>query len=210
MNGTPPSKVRLRNARGFTLIEVAIAVGILAVALIALLGLLPGGMTNFRKAMDTSITAQIAQRIMHDMEQAEFSEVIDLTHLPTDATSYCPPHYSFRAPLVKAPAFRYFDEQGEEVIPKTTKLSDDERKAVVYYVNIRIIPRAELPTLNETGSQVAQVTIQVARNPGHQDITPLPPPDPSDPNVPDRNLIQKTARVTVTTYYTLLGKNQGK
>jgi uncharacterized protein (TIGR02598 family) len=209
MTPLPPRNVRRQNAKGFSLIEVAIAVGILAVALVALLGLLPGGMNNFRKAMDTSITAQISQRILHDMEQAEFSEVVDLIHLPTDPTSYCPPHFSFRAPTVQAPALRYFDEQGEEVIPKNVKLSDDEKKAVVYHVNVRIIPRAELPMINETAAQVAQITIQVARNSGNRDI-PIVTGSNSDPNVPDRNLFKNTAGVTISTFYSLLGKNQGK
>lgn len=205
----PSSCTRRGNACGFTLIEIAIAVGILAVALVALLGLLPGGMSNFRKAMDTSITAQISQRILHDIEQAEFNEVIDSTNLPTDSSSYCPPHYSFRAPMVNQPAFRYFDEQGEEVIPKADKLSDAEKRAVVYHVNTRIIPRAELPTINETASQVAQVTVQVARNSGNRDI-PIVTGSDSDPNVPDRNLFKKTTGVTITTFHALIGKNQGK
>jgi prepilin-type N-terminal cleavage/methylation domain-containing protein len=209
MTDSPPSSLRPCNSKGFSLIEVAIAVGILAVALVALLGLLPGGMTNFRKAMDTSVTAQIAQRIMHDMEQAEFSEVIDLTHLPTDPTSYCPPHFSFRAPTVQAPALRYFGEQGEEIIPQAKTPSDAEKREIVYYVNTRIIPRAELPTINETGSQVAQITIQIARNSGNRDI-PIVAGSPSDPNIPNRNLFQTTTGVSISTYYSLLGRNQGK
>lgn len=199
-----PSKIQ-----GFSLIEVAIAVGILAVSLVALLGLLPGGMTTFRKAMDTSITAQISQRILHDMEQAEFDEVIDAANLPTDPTSYCPPHFSFRAPKKSAPVLRYFDEQGVEIIPKGATLSEAEKNAVIYHVNVRIIPRAELPTINETASQVAQITVQVARNSGNRNI-PIFTGSDSDPNVPDRNLFKKTTGVTVSTYYSLLGKNQGK
>lgn len=209
MTGSPSIIFRRRSERGFSLVEVAIAIGILAVALVALLGLLPGGMTTFRTAMDTSITAQIAQRIMHDLEQAEFSEVIDLANLPKDSTSYCPPHFSFRAPTRAKPAFRYFNEQGEEVIPTSDTPSDKEKLAIIYYVNIRIIPRAELPTIGETGSQVAQITIQVARNSGNRNL-PIVTGSDSDPNVPERNLFKKTAGVPILTYYSLLGKNQGK
>ncbi len=209
MNPSPVSQSPRKSRQGFSLVEVAIAVSILAVALVALLGLLPGGMSNFRKAMDISVTAQIAQRIIHDMEQAEFSEVVDLTHLPTDPDSYCPPHYSFRAPTVQSPAFRYFDEQGEEVIPKAATPSDDEKKAILYYANIRIIPRAELPTINETGGQVAQVTVEIARNPGHKTL-PIVTGSDSSPDVPDRNLFKKSAGVSIATYYALIGKNQGK
>jgi len=208
MNLPPPSRLP-RGTRAFTLIEVAIAVGILAVSLVALLGLLPGGMTTFRKAMDTSVTAQIAQRILHDIEQAEFDEIIDLQSLPKDPLSYCPPHYSFRAPKVKSPGLRYFDEQGAEVLPKTENLSDAEKLAVVYHVNTRIIPRAELPTTGtESGGQVAQVTIQVARNSGGRKI-PFVEGSNADPNVPDRNLFKNTTGIPIYTYYALIGRNQG-
>ncbi len=204
----PLSRRRVK-VRAFTLIEVAIAVGILAVSLVALLGLLPGGMTNFRKAMDTSVTAQIAQRVLQDLQQAEFDEVIDLQNLPKDSLSYCPPHFSFRAPKVSAPALRYFDEQGAEVIPKTATLTDAEKLAVVYHVNTRIIPRARIPTtVNESGGQVAQVTIQVARNPSGRAI-PMTGGSASDPNAPDRNLFKSTAGVSIYTYYALIGKNTG-
>lgn len=200
---------RSKKTSAFSLVEVAIAVGILAVALVALMALLPVGMNDFRKAMDISVTAQIAQRIVHDMEQAEFSEVIDITNLPSDPTSYCPPHYSFRAPTVQSPALRYFDEQGVEIIPAGSNLSENEKKAVLYYVNIRIIPRAQLPIINETASQVAQITIQIARNPGHRELMVVTGSD-SNPDVPDRNLFQKTSGVNINTYYSLIGRNQGK
>jgi uncharacterized protein (TIGR02598 family) len=205
----PLPSSRSGNVRGFTLIEVAIAVGILAVSLVALLGLLPGGMTNFRKAMDTSVTAQIAQRILHDIEQAEFDEVIDLQNLPKDSKSYCPPHFSFRAPKVTKPALRYFDEQGAEVIIKGDSPNDAEKLAIVYHVNTRIIPRAEIPTTGtEIGGQVAQVTIQVARNSGSRNI-PVVDGSPSDPNIPERNLFKTTTGIPIYTYYALIGRNQG-
>jgi uncharacterized protein (TIGR02598 family) len=208
MKPLPPSPRRGRIS-GFSLVEVAIAVGILAVALVALLGLLPSGMSNFRTAMDTSVTAQIAQRLMHDMEQAEFNEVIDMDNLPKDSTSYCRPHFSFRAPKVNAPQLRYFDDQGVEVIPRLgTSLSTSEKQAIVYHVNIRIIPRAELPMVGETASEVAQITIQVARNPTSRDI-PIASGSASDPNSPERNLFQTTKGIPIYTYHALLGKNQG-
>lgn len=207
-----PFRSRPCNAAGFSLIEVAIAVGILAVALVALLGLMPGGMSNFRKAMDTSVTAQIAQRIMHDLGQAEFNELIDLPNLPKDQSgkSYCPINYSFRAPTISAPALRYFDEQGGELVPANgTTLSTAQKVTLVYYVNIRILPRAAVPTKNDFGSAVAQATVQVARNPGGRDIL-IVSAAPDDGNTPDRNLFKRTTGVQIYTYYTLIGNNQGR
>ena len=225
----PPPPLRIPKTRrsGFSLVEVAIAISIFAIALVALLGLLPGGMTTFRKAMDTTVTAQIAQRIMHDFEQAEFNTVIDLANpaMPTTGTgdgySYqasplpalpvwrCPPHYTFRAPVVGAPVLRYFDEQGYELIPSAAgTLTPTQLQALVYVVNVRIMPRAEMPLTNETSNHVAQVTVQVARNPNNVAVPILTGAD-ADPNQPRRNLFLQTAGVQIYTYYALLGNLQG-
>jgi prepilin-type N-terminal cleavage/methylation domain-containing protein len=212
-----PFSSRQVNSSGFSLIEVAIAVGILAVALVALLGLMPGGMSNFRKAMDTSITAQIAQRVMNDLEQAEFNQVIDSANLPPDPTgkSYCKANFSFRWPKVTPggndPTLRFFDDQGAELVPPTgrTTLSTEQQKSAVYTVNIRILPRAAVPTKNNFGSAVAQATVQVARNPSGSDI-PIVTAAADDGNTPDRNLFKKTSGVQIYTYYALFGNNQGK
>ncbi len=198
-------------AQGFSLVEVAIATAIIAVALVALMGILPSGASNFNKAMDTSITAQIAQRILHDAEQAEFDALIDKSALPPDPQklSYCAEHFTFRAPRVNAPAFRYYDSQGSEVIPEQkSRLTTAEKTRILYYVSVRIRPRASLPTINESGSQVAQVTVQVARNPNHADL-PLVSGGASDPERPERNLL-KTGRVPIYTFAALVGKNHGR
>jgi prepilin-type N-terminal cleavage/methylation domain-containing protein len=241
----PPSLTTLaRKQSGFSMVEVSIAIAILAIALVALLGLLPQGMSNFRKAMDTTVTAQIAQRIMHEVEQSEFNQVIDLTNLPEDTTyrspyldltrnstltgvppmRVCPVGYTFRAPNIAAnsatplPTLRYFDEQGNELIPVDGALSADQLQALVYQVNVRIMPRAQVPTPTETdGSAFAQVTIQIARNPGNATI-----PISSTPAVgggatvavtlatnPDRNLFTPTKGIQIYTYYTLVGSSQG-
>jgi uncharacterized protein (TIGR02598 family) len=207
--------VRRGSAPGFSLIEVAIAVSILAVALVALLGLMPAGLSNFRKAMDTTVTAQIAQRILQDFDQAEFDEVIDLTskRLPPDPAgqSYCAPNFTFRAPKVTAPRFRYFDDQGNELIPPgdNSVLSPTQQTSAVYTVNVRIMPRAQVPVKYGFPSDVAQITIQVARNPTNRNI-PIKSGSPSDPNIPDRNLFEKTAGVQIFTYHSLIGKNHGR
>ena len=203
----PPLNARRGKEAGFSLVEIAIAIGILAVALVALIGLMPAGMANFRKAMDTSVTAQIAQRLMHDMEEAEFSSLVDLPQLPSDPTGYCPPNFSFRAPTVQNPTIRYFDDQGAEVIPQGPTPSALENQQIVYHANIRIIPRAVMPTINETGSQVAQITVQIARNPGNR---PIPITSGSDSNVAARNLFKTTTGVAIFTYSACVGNNQGK
>lgn len=203
------SHSRSEQQRGFSLVEVALAVAILSIALVALMGLLPSGISNFQTAMDNSIAAHISQRVMQDAQQAEFDVLVDRKNLPPDPakTGYCPEQFSFRAPTVQNPGWRYFDEQGSEVRPKAKdgELSEKEKISVVYHVNTRIRPRAELPTINDTGGEVAQITVQIARNPYHQEL-PILTVDGS----PDNNLFAPSVRVPVFTYSGLVGKNQGQ
>jgi len=183
---------------------------VLAVALVGLIGLIPSGTHTFQQAMDTSLAAQISQRILQDAEESEFDTLIDKAALPKDPEKIgiCPQHFTFRAPKVGAPAWRYYDAQGTEILPKGKVLSESERKAVVYYVSVRVMPRAVLPTVNESGSQVAQLTVQVARNPGNIELE-FSPGAPADPDVPERNLL-RPGRVPIFTYAALVGKNHGR
>src|SRR3978361_1982183 len=99
-------RFRSGKSAGFTLVEIAISIGILAVALVALMGMLPAGLSNFRKAMDTSITAQIAQRILLDMQQADFDKVIDSQ--PSDKQDLSNlANFTFTAPTRSSQQFRF-------------------------------------------------------------------------------------------------------
>lgn len=75
--------------RAFTLIEIVIALGIVAFALVALLGLLPAGLKNFKGTMNTAVGSQIAQRVFNDLQIADWGNI--------GSTN------------------RYFDEQGNEL-----------------------------------------------------------------------------------------------
>jgi len=75
----------------FTLIETTMAIGIVAFALIGVLGLMPAGMVTFQKAMDTSMSSHIVQQVVTDLQQGSF-----------DA-------------LTQQQPFRYFDDQGNRL-----------------------------------------------------------------------------------------------
>lgn len=82
--------LQLREVDGFSLIEVVMAVGVAAFALVTIIGLLPVGLSTFNKSMNTAVGTQIAQRVFSDMQVADFSSL--------QTTN------------------RYFDEQGAELI----------------------------------------------------------------------------------------------
>lgn len=211
MNTRPPFQNHPLGTQAFSLVETLLAMAVLAVVLVGLIGMIPSGTQTFQRAMDTSLSAQIAQRLLQDAQESEFDALIDKGSLPADpeGKSSCPQYFTFRAPKVNAPGWRYYDAQGNEIVPKGEKgISNAELQAAVYHVTMRIMPRAVLPSLNESGSQVAQLTVQVARNPGNLPLE-FCAGGASDPDAPERNLL-RPGKVPIFTYAALVGKNHGR
>ena len=77
---------------GFSLIEVILAIGVIAIAIVPMFGLLPAGLNTFRKTMDNTVSAQIAQQVMGEMQQTDFNV---LENMSVDS--------------------RYFDRNGVEI-----------------------------------------------------------------------------------------------
>lgn len=109
---------------GFSLVEVVLALTIVAFAFVGLMGLLPTGLGNFRSAVDRTMSGQIFQRVLTDAEQADFDTVL--------AQGASKGGEFFEFPI------RYFDEQGVEVVPASPgNLSAAEAARVIYHVHIR-------------------------------------------------------------------------
>lgn len=87
---TPRFTTLRRN--GFSLVEVAMSLGIVAFAFTALLGMLPLGLNMFRDAVETSVTSRIFERVSGDVQQSDF-DTLTAGGLP----------------------LRYFDDQGNEL-----------------------------------------------------------------------------------------------
>jgi len=60
--------------RGFSLIEVTIAMAIAAVALVTLLGLIPQGMNTMREAGDQAIEGRIHQQLLNEIQMTPFED----------------------------------------------------------------------------------------------------------------------------------------
>ena len=67
-----------RSAQGFSLVEVALALGIVAFAFVSLFGLLPTGLGVFRSAIDTSNETWIMQGLNSMIQVTEWSKLDDL------------------------------------------------------------------------------------------------------------------------------------
>jgi uncharacterized protein (TIGR02598 family) len=173
----PRKFIARQGQSGFSLVEVVLAVGVIAFAFVAILGLLPAGLTQFRQAMDNSIASQIAQRVIMDAQQSDFDLVIDSAHNsrgsvnPIRAKSFAASDTAKANPLY----IRYFDEQGNEIVPQGTIPTAKEAAAIIYHVNTRVTPGTSLPgsavsnaaDLGTAGAGVSLATllVQVAFNP---------------------------------------------
>lgn len=212
------------------MVEVALAIAVIAFAFVALLALLPAGLTTFRRALDISICTQIAQRIVADAQGADFDLVTDRDHLPAYVKGK---DFSFRAPEIDDPGVRYFDEQGNEIVPKAAKgkaiksfkeLAPDEQLRVIYSVNVRVIPRITLPTGEAAGASgtvdgypieraagelgtLALMTIQIAHNPSGAELK-LSEAEADDSDSPERNLWLPRDGVDMFTYPAYIARNQ--
>ena len=125
MTSRPFDSRRVCKANGFSLVEVTLAIGVVAVAFLALFSLLPVGMGLFREAMDTSVSAQIVQRVVGDATETEFEQLIAN---PASGNYYTLP-------------VRYFDAQGTEVRVASpggpTAAEQQGPPGILYWVRVR-------------------------------------------------------------------------
>ncbi len=90
---TSPRAFRKRLEGAFTLVETVLAIGIVSTVLIALMGLMPEGMNIVREAGSRTVGAQVAQKLIGEVQLAEFDEIDQLA----------------------SRGVRYFDDMGTEL-----------------------------------------------------------------------------------------------
>lgn len=139
----------------FSLIEVTLAIGVMAFALLAIFGLIPVGLGTFRNAKDISITSQIEEKIFSEVKSMTFDNL-------TNSSRYQP---ASLGTVYQFPE-RFFTEDGTE-----TSAAD---ATTIYHVNIRVVP-VTTPLEKSGGTNLsnvdlASVTIQVAYDPSNQKL----------------------------------------
>lgn len=67
---------RRRDCRGFSLVEVAIALAVIGFSCACLIGLLPVGLLTFRQAMGNTVESEIVQSISNDLRLDNFSTLV--------------------------------------------------------------------------------------------------------------------------------------
>ena len=155
-SGSPNSILRHRTAvsrrthltrAAFSLIEVTLAIGIMAFAVVPVVGLLPIGLRVHRDSMVAIASTQIVGRVTHELEQTDYST---LPGVPNTTS------------VVTGPLTYYFDDQGD-LLPSAT----DSRR--IYDVQATVNAPSTLPALSgvtTTTASLARVEIDIGLNPG--------------------------------------------
>lgn len=138
------------SCRGFSLVEVVIAIGVIAFAFIPMVGMLPMGLNLSRQAIDTTVEAQISQRLTAEVQQTDFSRLDELA-----TASIANPYY--------------FDDQGNKVTDPAN---------AIYQATFAISTSTTLPNAVAT-QKLATVTLCVLntrsnRTSQEQDLTKNP------------------------------------
>ncbi len=186
-----------RGRAGFSLVEITLAIGIVAFAFVGLFALLPAGLTTFRQAMDTSVGAQIAQRIAGELQETDYFTVL----------KNCEPSlYDYRNSDSQVGLLprRYFDDQGNEVeVSNPTQPTSNERASILYDVIVRVSRARQVPTEGSGGesrlgsANLSTITVQVVTNPAG---APL--------NLTPELLLNPTAnRVSFQTFPAMIARN---
>ena len=200
--------------------EVTLAIGIVASAVVVVVGLFPSGMDTFRQAMNTSVGGQIAQQLISEAQQTDF----DTLRSP-DPKNPVAPDYDYPVNTTFNKLDRYFDDQGSEIVPVSPGApAGAEKLKIVYWVRTRVSPRADLPNLAlvpgagnpeiVNSKVIATVTVQIANNPTNQPLA-QETGAANDSASPLRNLWSgafqsaPTRKVVQSVFYsTLVSRNQ--
>lgn len=136
--------------RGFTLIEVVVAIGIVATVFIAFMGMLPLGMDTMREAGAITTQARISQQLIGELQLTDWRKKGETSNSVLED--------------INASTVRYFDEYGNESNSQTDSI----------YQAMVEISEGEKSAPNLPGSKpndyLRQVTVKVAYAPPGMDM----------------------------------------
>jgi len=112
------------------------AIGVISFAFVSILGLVPMGMSDFRNSIDTSVGAEISQRLVNEAQETDFNTL-----------------------LAAAQKTSYFDVDGSK-LPSATGAIYWAQTHVTPSTNL-----PGYSTANIVNQNIATVVVQIANNP---------------------------------------------
>ena len=145
-------QIHRQKQAAFSLVEVTLAIGIVAFAFVALFGLVPTGLNVFRSAIDTSIGSTILQQVVENAQETDY-DALQNTSIP-DA---------------------FYDEQGDLLTTNGAPLQVGGDPAImakaIYRVHVTVLTPTKFPATQDSSNpstkNVATLQVQVAKDPGH-------------------------------------------
>jgi len=150
---------RIQNSSAFSLVEVTLSIGIVAFGLIAILGLLPSGLQSFRGSIGRTVAAQVAQAIISETKQADFTSL-------TNGITYS--NYTQEGILAKTATDTIFTAEisvtNQSSVPGTGTTRFINRSLALVKVRVVENPaRAKLDAAAFTGSNIPTFSSYVAK-----------------------------------------------
>jgi len=155
-SGTIAGRPPVRSARhacpgAFSLIEVTLAIGIVSFAMVSMMGMLPFGLTHFKKAIDTTIEAQIVQAVSSQIELADFSQLTPSSG-SFDGKEFDYDSEGAALPGAGAPRALYRATVG--IVPVDTTNSPLDISAEAYKIQVKISNPLQTPPVYHTYSVI--------------------------------------------------------
>jgi uncharacterized protein (TIGR02598 family) len=139
---------RIRSLSGFSLIEVTLALGVMAFAVVAIMGLLAIGLTSSQRSTSTTAAARLAAEVQSELQQ------VGLASFFVGDTSF----------NVEGRIASYYDNGGNLVL-----VYDGQGKPISQVYDVcRTVLNCNLP--GATTSPLKRVVVQVLNNPGRQPL----------------------------------------
>jgi len=126
-----------RKRLGFSLVEIVVAVGIVATVMVALLGMIPTGLNTVNEAAHTMAEIRIAQQILGEVQLTQWQEI---DKWETDG-----PYF--------------YDLEGN-------RLDSSEQSKVIYTCKVIVDEAAPLPKVKDPNPYLKRVTVKVSNKRG--------------------------------------------
>lgn len=133
-----------RSSAAFSLVEVTLAIGVAACALMPVVGLLPVGLNLYKRAAETSLSSQIMQQVLSEVQQTDFDILVGNAGTVNQ----------------QFPIY-YFDEQGT---PRgNANSSGAQASEAIYHVAFGVVR-------DSTAASLARVTVDILSNPANKTL----------------------------------------